>query len=76
MVRLKGTVAQGNDSRINKFQFQNGSIKSDLIGSIFVVRLLFQFQNGSIKSDLIGSIFVVRLLFQFQNGSIKRIMWY
>ena len=37
-----------------KFQFHNGSIKSDIDTEAEVVTYLFQFHNGSIKRDLVN----------------------
>ncbi len=71
MVRLKVKKAYVIAVFDNMFQFQNGTIKSQLYLYGKCVHLMFQFQNGTIKSiyqHLKRNGFGV---FQFQNGTIK-----
>ena len=50
MVRLKGYLSYSPNLISMKFQFHNGSIKSQLIPESLNPTLKFQFHNGSIKS--------------------------
>ena len=54
------------------FQFQNGSINSQLLLAYIVLRLEFQFQNGSINRGEFEDGKRLIIVFQFQNGSINR----
>ena len=56
MVRLKGDCFGGANSRRALFQFQYGSIKSNIIIFYRDRQALFQFQYGSIKSTAIITI--------------------
>ncbi len=50
MVRLKEKSRRNSNRTNNKFQFQNGTIKSGFSIPATGTLLLFQFQNGTIKS--------------------------
>ena len=50
MVRLKGREFQRQENRLNRFQFQYGSIKRLAVQCCLYSVRRFQFQYGSIKS--------------------------
>ncbi len=54
------------------FQFQNGTIKRNIVCFAERGALKFQFQNGTIKSELGSGGLSYTCSFQFQNGTIKR----
>ena len=72
MVRLKALYREGIIMNLTKFQFHNGSIKSQVDNIIGNWLFQFQFHNGSIKSYIVGIVAMTTLMFQFHNGSIKR----
>ncbi len=71
MVRLKVYLSGVRPAWCKMFQFQNGTIKSQLIFNAIFAQSLFQFQNGTIKSLDFGINQQVQSKFQFQNGTIK-----
>ena len=72
MVRLKEAHIKMERVDPPEFQFHNGSIKSDSLGSLHRCQLSFQFHNGSIKSTPSCPLRTPQHTFQFHNGSIKR----
>ncbi len=71
MVRLKDIGNLGVFIVKERFQFQNGTIKSHRQDYIDRFYYLFQFQNGTIKRYFERSFRTGNLQFQFQNGTIK-----
>ena len=72
LVRLKDLRCGDVNRFAKKFQFQTGSIKSDVSSTEKIGALRFQFQTGSIKRLHGASLIQSDVEFQFQTGSIKR----
>ncbi len=72
VVRLKVLLTPSASSSEGVFQFQCGTIKSDLANVCPCGKCGFQFQCGTIKRMLKNFSITRKVLFQFQCGTIKR----
>ncbi len=57
------------------FQYQNGTIKRDLIERLKKINIKFQYQNGTIKSRPTLRKDTKVFVFQYQNGTIKSLIF-
>ena len=57
------------------FQFHKGTIKTDILRSIYIRDEKFQFHKGTIKTHAMDIIIPMKVPFQFHKGTIKTECW-